>query len=172
MLPDIDTRLNAMLRSLKEVVLPAIDPEKRLALDQANIIIANLNMLIGQHDRQVHYLLAELRDYSALLGDLMAMSGRPNDDSKSLLAEIEPLLGLDLPLPNQLVGKVRQLKSMADAQLQQVLDNGEPEAVRAAEQRVLECARSQLLRERAWVVKAGFELEPEKIPPLDELLGR
>lgn len=171
MLPDIDTRLHAMLRSLKEVVLPAIDPQQRLALDQVNIIIGNLNMLIGQHDRQVHYLLAEMRDYSAMLRELAGLAATADAESESFLAEIEPLLAVDLPLPAQLVDSLRQLKGRVDARLQLLLDSAEPGTVSAAQQLVIKYARPQLLRERAWVVRAGFELEPDNIPTLDTLIN-
>jgi len=174
MLPDMDTKLKAILKSLEDVILPAIDPDKKLAMDQANIVVANIRMMLDQHDRQIHYLLAELRDYSQFLQELLAISQEGGDRSASeareLLDDIAPFLTVNLPLPEVLVDTLRRLKSVVDNQVQVFLENADQQVSADAGKLVIKYAKLQLLRERAWVAKAGFELEPEKIPSLDALL--
>jgi len=174
MQPDTETRLKAILRSLQEVIIPAIAPDKKLAVDQANIVTANIGMLIEQHDKQIHYLLAELRDYRAFLQDLMEMSdhsaSQPAQHACATLEELAPVIDADLPLPSALAKVLTEVKAVVDNLVQHFLDHDDPQRVAAVEALTLKYARSQLLRERAWVAKAGFELEPDKIPSLDKLL--
>lgn len=175
MQPDTETRLKAMLRSLREVIIPAIASDEKLAVDQANIVAANIAMLIEQHDMQLHYLIAELRDYRAFLQDLLEISATPASQavqkSRTLLDDLAPALDTKLPLPDELAQALTRVKTAVDEQVQTLLDSSDPQAVAAVTYLTFKYARPQLLRERAWVAKAGFELEPEKIPSLEELLS-
>lgn len=172
MVPDISTRLAVMKRSLREVIIPAIDPERKLALEQANMLIGYLEMLGDQHDRQLHLDLAELRDYCGYTRELLELAGTTADsrEARELLLQAEPLEGLRLPTAQALRTLLRGLKSSADALLRGLLDqHGERRA--AAQSLALRQAERQLLRERAWIVKGGFELEPDKLPSIDSLLA-
>jgi len=175
MQPDTETRLKAMLRSLQDVIIPAIAADKRLAVDQANIVVANIAMLIEQHDMQLHYLIAELRDYRAFLQALLDYSEvsacQDVQKTQALLADLAPALDTELPLPDQLAQALTTVKTTVDEQVRQLLDSSDPKTVAAVTRLTFRYARPQLLRERAWVAKAGFELEPEKIPSLEDLLS-
>lgn len=176
MVPDIETRLKAILRSLQEVIIPAIDPGKQLANDQANIVVGNLLMLLDQHDKQVHYELAEIRDYSALLKELIKelqgqlLDKEVLDAGKALLEATAPVVKINLPTYEKLSLQNRTLKECVDTLLRTVLTDGQQDEIAATRKVVMQYAERQLLRERAWLMKAGFELDPNQIPTLDALL--
>jgi hypothetical protein len=67
MVPDFALRLQAMIRSLREVILPALPAGEALAIDQANILVGYLRIMASQHDKVFDYLLAELSDYAQLV---------------------------------------------------------------------------------------------------------
>ena len=175
MAPGFALRIQSMMRAMREVVIPAIPPDRRLALDQANIIVGNLRIMAEQHDRLVEYELAERRDYTALLRDLLAAASGivPADlaaQSEALLSRAVPLASVGLPTQNDLAALVRDVKAAADATLQSALDHGAPDVRATISTLVLAQAERQVLRERRWTMAAGFELDPASLPSLDALL--
>src|SRR6202030_1228628 len=71
MVPDFALRIHAMIRSLREVVVPALPNDEMLAIDQANILVGYLGIMAEQHDRVFEYLLVELSEYAELLSALV-----------------------------------------------------------------------------------------------------
>ena len=51
MVPDFALRIQSMIRSLREVVLPALPNDQLLAIDQANILVGYLRIMAEQHDK-------------------------------------------------------------------------------------------------------------------------
>ena len=117
MVPDIETRLKAMIRSMQEVVIPSIDSNKNLALDQANIILANLHLLMDQYNLQLHFEQAELRDYGHFLKELISINKDNNADNttaNNMLNEINAVIEMDIPLPEELNGLLVAIKDAVD----------------------------------------------------------
>lgn len=106
MVPDIETRLKAILKSMQQVIIPAIGSKEKLAIDQANIIVGNLDMLLDQHDKEFHYDLAELHDYCSLAKELIEISKSEGLDNSSmhaasqLLEDARPVSDITLPTQN------------------------------------------------------------------------
>ncbi len=177
MVPDTETRLKAMLRSVEEVIAPALPATERLALDQATILVENIKMLIAHHDKQFHYDMAELRDYSRLAGELLALlhrEGMQCREAAGIQAALErgkPALDMQLPSPAALASQVLDLKSAVESLLEEIHEQAQPATKNAVGTIVLEHSERQLLRERAWFLKAGFDLDPDAVPPLDTLLA-
>jgi len=172
MVPGFALRIQSMIRAMREVVIPAIPPDQRLALDQANILVGNLRIMAEQHDRIFQYELTELREYARLLADLIEAAGsRDTAEARAVLARAEPVAAAAIPTQPELAALVRQLKAAADALLQAAHRDGSPDFRKAASELVMRQAEAQILRERRWLRAAGFELDPESLPSLDQLLG-
>jgi hypothetical protein len=62
-------------------------------------------------------------------------------------------------------------RAPGDDRARELLEHGSAEVRDATHRLVLDHSARQLLRERAWIVNAGFELEPDKLPPIDTLLA-
>jgi hypothetical protein len=176
MVPDFALRIQSMIRSMQEVILPAIPKERQLALDQANILIGNLRIMAEQQDRVFQYLLVELREYAALVNVLIA-DAQGLDVTEAAVARARSAIETALPvtqskIPRQdaLAALVKSLKQAADDLLGAANEDGTPVFRKAAGAHVMRQSQAQVIRERVWLRAAGFELEPGALPSLDETL--
>jgi hypothetical protein len=172
--PDFALRFQAMIRSLREVILPALPSGQMLAIDQANILVGYLRIMALQHDKVFDYLLAELSEYAALVNAMAEDAPDGQDEvvaaARAALAQAAPILKMSIPRESELAGVVKSLKQSADALLCAAQKNGTAALARAAANRVMEQAGRQITRERAWFRASGFELEADKLPSIEEVL--
>jgi hypothetical protein len=176
MIPSHAVRLKSMLRSMTEVILPALDPNNQLAQDQAKILVGNLRLLLDQADRTYEYELVELREYLTLLKALTRiLHGGPKTtaEKRSAVATIdavEPVASLPIPAHKVLCERSKAVKAAVDALTVAANEDAEPASRKQAIDAVLRQAASQNRRERAWFRAAGFDAAVDEIPPLDEVL--
>ena len=178
MIPTHALRLQSMLRSMIEVVVPAIGAEQQLARDQAAIIVANIRLLMGQHDKVYHFLLCELREYRDLVRALQTVASaadsatKPVPEPAAVVAPwVDDLLSMTLPAQRDLADTVTRLKQQADQLLEALLALGDPGAREQASALVLEQSGKQIERERSWVRSSGFDADVASVPAIDILLG-
>ena len=137
MIPNHLLRLQTMLRSMVEVIIPALDPDSQLARDQAQILVANLRLLSEQADHSYEYEMVELREYAALLARLIGSESAGTATMalqaacQSLLRDVEPIAVLPIPRHADLAAHVRALKAAVDGLLEAA---AEPDALPATEQ--------------------------------------
>jgi hypothetical protein len=176
MVPDFALRIQSMIRSLDEVVLPAIPDDRKLALDQARIIVGNLRLMADQHDKIFRYELVELHEYARLVGNLVAAAqgGGATKAAVELanasLLETGPIVELNIPHQHELSAFVKSLKSVADALVRSAHEDGTIAFRQTAASLVMRQSQAQIARERRWFQAAGFELEPDALPTFDEVL--
>ena len=177
MVPDFALRIQSMIRSMQEVVIPAIPGSQRLALDQANIIVGNLRIMAEQHDKLYQYELVELREYASLVGKMAeavvggAASQAAKDGARLALESAAEVVGQSIPTQTEIAALTRSMKSAADALLRAAYEDGEPGFRAVAGAAVMRQSESQIMRERRWFRMAGFELEPEKLATLEQVLA-
>ena len=176
MVPDFALRIHAMIRSLRDVVLPALPKHEMLAIDQANILVGYLGIMAEQHDRVFEYLLVELSEYAELLGALVEDAhGAPSIEdpvakARATLGMAAPILQLSIPRQGELSALIRTLKESVDELLHAARQDGTPAYRQASTKRVMRQAERQILRERAWFRASGFELEASQSPSIDDVL--
>lgn len=168
MVPSHELRLRSMLRALTEVILPAVDKADPRAMDQAQILAGNLRILLTQHDKSYHYALTELREYAALVDDLLAVTGS-DAGAEDALATARPITALNVPSEAALGAHVAALKIAADTLTARALD-GSADQRDAAARLILAQGRKQVLRERVWVADSGFEADAASLPKIETLL--
>ena len=177
MVPDFALRIHAMIRSLREVILPALPTDEMLAIDQANILVGYLGIMAEQHDRVFEYLRVELAEYAELLSAMVedADGAQSIEDAiakaRAALGMAAPILQMSIPRQGELGALVRSLKESVDQLLLAARQDGTPAYRQAAAQRVMLQAERQILRERAWFRASGFELEAGRLPSIDEVLS-
>jgi hypothetical protein len=176
MVPDLALRLQSMTRAMTEVVIPGIDPTRKLALEQAHLVVAYLGLLSDQHDKTFQYELAELRDARDLLTRLLARAQGVADAeivrrAERCLLESGSIASLDVPTQARMTALVREIKSAADALVQSAYEQGDAATRTGVTQAVMDQAERQIRRERVWSRRAGFEIEPDKLPSLQEVLA-
>jgi hypothetical protein len=173
--PDFALRIQSMIRSLREVILPALPNDQLLAIDQANILVGYLRIMAEQHDRVFEYLLVELAEYAKLVGVLIdgAQGGQSTDAAvaraRSALAKAAPLTAI--PRQAELAARVKSLKVSVDELLHAAREDGTAAFRQESTSRVMEQAERQVLRERVWFRASGFELDASQLPSIDEVLG-
>ncbi len=177
MVPGHALRIQSMLRSMQEVVIPAIPRDQNLAHDQANIIVGNLRLMSEQHDKVYQYELVELREYTALVRALIEASAggvstrAALETARQTLEECAPVAALVIPTQSELSQLTRAMKLAADMLLRAAYEDGDTESRRTAIELVMRQSATQVLRERRWFRMTGFELEPEKLPTLEQVLA-
>jgi hypothetical protein len=176
MTPTHELRLDTMLRAMRDVVIPALPKEQKLAMDQAQTVLGYLRILRDQAGRTFQFAMVELREYAALVEALQeAASGADATqqcagEARAAHAAVEPLLALQLPSERDVLAHVKALKSVADNLLRAAYRDGSEEFRRRADALVYGQSDTQLTRERVWLREAGFELEPERLPQMDVVL--
>ena len=74
MTPDIDVRLQSVIKAIEQVILPALDPHNPLAREQAALAIGHLHMIRGQLPYMADYMAICLADIVKLGGDLLVVA--------------------------------------------------------------------------------------------------
>jgi hypothetical protein len=177
MVPDFALRIQSMIRSVREVILPALPTDQMLAIDQANILVGYLRIMAEQHDRVFEYLLVELSEYAELVSALTegAHGGESIDGAvataRSALAKAAPVLRASIPRQAELAALVKSLKVSVDELQHAVRRDGTAAIREASTKRVMEQAERQIMRERVWFRASGFELDAGGLPSIDQVLG-
>lgn len=162
---------------MKDNILPAIDPNNRLAIEQAQLILGILNIMSQRIDLEYRYDRDELErlvGFAALLH--RQTKGGPK--TRASLLELDPVLaeGADVldrarAEPSELVQAVRSLRAKVCQLIQAVAVDGEPASKDATLKATLDNAKEQLLRERSWLIMLGLDAYPGQVPPIESLIG-
>jgi hypothetical protein len=176
MIPELRLRIDTTIRGLLESVIPAIRPDAKQALEQAHLAVSHLRLLAEQCDRAYDFQVAELREFSALVRDLLETDGAPpasiaREHAAPLLAKAEAMAAAVIPAQKELAQLVFSLKAVADEILKEALASDGAAIRQRAFERVIERAGRQIERERVWASKAGFDMGADKLPPLDVVLS-
>lgn len=169
--PDIS--IHAMIKSLTDAVLPAVDPNNKLALEQLQLTIGLLSMMeqrmplefkfdCDELDRLLGFA-AELKRHARggeALADLVASETQGADVRRRAQAS-----------PAEVVAANRALRAASGAVAASAYRDGTPEQRAAIMKTVLSMSGQQLLRDRAWVMPQGWEAQPELVPPIADLLA-
>lgn len=171
-----DHTINAMhaaARSMREVVLPAIDPAHPLAAEQAGLIVKYLDLWAGRLDFLGARNAAELRCY-------LRMGQAVKEYAEQVSGEISRCLEEELARAQRLAADsdhnvpaiqlvVRELTRTITALVRAAAEMDHPSAP-DLERSVIEHTRDVALLQRAWFAPQGWE-EPAP-PPLDDVLNQ
>ena len=171
-----EVALRAMIKSLRDVVLPAVDPDNKLALEQLQVSIGLLSLMEQRLPLSFRFDCDELRrllDFAAELAQVAGAGGLATDDLRDLHAAAASgaaVLARAQADPAEVLAAVRALRA-AGSNLVTVAYPALAGADRVALERcVLTMSEAQLLRDRAWVLPQGWEPHPDSLPAISELL--
>jgi hypothetical protein len=165
--------IHAMIKSLTDAVLPAVDPNNKLAVEQLQLSIGLLSMMeqrmplefkfdCDELDRLLGFA-AEIKRHAKggeALADLVASEAKGADVRRRAQAS-----------PAEVVAAVHALRESGGALAASAYREGTPEQRAAVMKTVLSMSEQQLLRDRAWVMPQGWEAQPELVPSIEKLLG-
>lgn len=169
-------QIQSMMKSLVDVVLPAVDPTNKLAQEQGRLILGMLTLMSKQLPPQYRFDCDELVRLTAFAAELRGLAQR-GPDTAAARSELErvhhqaqALLDTARVSPEAIEQAVRRLRAATGALVTGVYRDGEAGAQHKVEGAVLAMSREQLLRDRAFVAAQGWEPDPAALPPIEELL--
>ncbi|MFO1426729.1 MAG: hypothetical protein U1F11_07090 [Steroidobacteraceae bacterium] len=110
MIPSHELRLQSMLRAMTEVIIPALDREQQLAIDQANIPVGTCGCCSSRRTRSTSIKHVELREYVAAGAPPARRTGRYGRcgtlaAALAALAAAEPVATPPVPTQPELVAR-------------------------------------------------------------------
>lgn len=167
MIPSPELRITSIINSLKNVIVPAVDENNPLALEQCHLIIAHLSMLSDQIPFVSKYHAACLEDVVRLANSVVpAVGGTETTESAKLLcaASADAEMATNTYEAYHLVGHaleqhIRAAQSDANAVYRERL-----------EKEVLAFAYRQTERERSWFKQSGLDHNPGELRSIGDVL--
>lgn len=171
-------QIQSVIKALSDVVLPAIDPGNKLAMEQGKLAIGLLALLAQQLPVQFQFDCDELQRLIAISRELgvQAQGGAGTQAAVAALSAATLAAGRALEgarsSPADIEAQVRALRVATGALITEVHRDGDAACRPQIQQTVLAMSKEQLLRERSMLLMQGWEPDPKTIPPLAELLAR
>lgn len=175
MRPEI--QIASIIKAMKDVVIPAIAPDNRPAIEQSQLIIGLLSLLSSQLPVQFRFdrdELARLSASAAALHDIAAGEADIRTSAETLAsaqARAADIVNRCTVEPADLTASVRELRAAISETLRELAGTTNVEAQLQAERIVLEMSREQLLRDRSLMKLQGWEADPAKLPAIETLLA-
>ncbi len=142
-------QLQSIMKSMKDNVLPAIDPTNKLALEQAKLILGMLNIMSQRMDLEYRYDRDELEriiGFAAFL-QRQAKVGPGTKAAQQALASASArgadVLDRARAEPSELVETIKTLRARVGAVVQAICAEGDPESKEALREGVpRQCKRT------------------------------
>lgn len=175
MRPEI--QITSMLKALTDVVIPAIDPINKLAIEQAQLVVGMLRLMASQLPVQFKFDCDELARLAAFS---RALAATDSDDSgiRSAITQLETSVDAALSLlelyaldPAEVVANLRSLKSAVGSLVTAAAASNDADAQLRIEKIILMMSTEQLLRDRSLMKLQGFEPDPAALPDITQLLA-
>ena len=170
-------QLQCMMKAMADVVLPAVDPDNRLAQEQARLILGTLSLMAKQLPLQFRFDCDALGRSVALAQELLQQLGTLQDIEgaqerlAARMATATEVLARALADPQELVSAIHGLREAIGAVVGDVSARASTAQVASVQKCVLEHGKEQLLRDRSWLLAQNWEPNPESVPPIETLLG-
>lgn len=160
--------VQAILKSLTEVIVPAVDPQNKMAQEQVGLVIGLLTLLAERLPMTFAYDLEELDSLTRLAGDLASLV--EEDELADAARMGRDVVDRAKASPEELIETIALLRTtLGNFALGLPLrdDAGGRAAIRA----LLGDAQARQLRERSWLLMQGWESDPKSIPAIETLIG-
>jgi hypothetical protein len=166
MLPGPILQLRVVIKALRDVIAPAIDPDNRVAAEQLHLSIATLSLMEARLPLLHRGARQELAN-AITLGETLEMVA----EAKGLLAT--PLAAACAALADATVdmSELENCKARLLTAVSNIVAHS-PDAVadRRIAQAVISASKPQCDLARAWCLPAGFEPDPAELPVIESLL--
>lgn len=173
-----EVQIAAMMKALADVVIPALPPENKLAVEQANLVVGMLNLMKLQLPVQFRFDRDELQRLVETADSLNAVAtsdagtaaaieriGEPRQRARGALERCQAG-------PDELYASILELR----AALCELVDVCAGSADAAARERIetvlMSMSKAQLLRDRALMKPQRWEPDPAAVPDIETLLAR
>lgn len=168
-------QIKTVIKALADTVLPAVDPNNKLAHEQLQLAIATLQLISQRAPLQYRY---DCQDLARLLefAESLRQQAAGVVPAAAALQALEPsvdaardVLARARAEPSELESAALQLREALGAAVAAAAAAASAEQLKPINAAVLAHAREQLLRERSWLSPQGWE---PNLPDLESLIGR
>jgi hypothetical protein len=169
-------QIQTVIKTLTDVVLPAVDPSNKLAIEQARLAIGTLNIVLQRQALMYRYDRDELARALALADNLQ-------EQAKDLPAAAHALhalansaeVGADVldrakTDPAELEATNVDLRDKLGALITALYTGQDTTKLKHITHSITAHAKEQILRERIWLLGQGWEPDPKSLPPLETLI--
>jgi len=176
MRPEI--QIASAIKAMNDVVIPAIDPANKLAVEQSQLIIGLLSLLRSQLPLQFRFdrdELGRLRGCVQLLSEISATDAGVQAALQQLAASnhaAAAVLEHCTVDPAELTDSVRALREAMGKVVSTAARTNDLAVQLRIEKLILDMSKEQLLRDRALMKIQGWEMDPAALPDIEALLGQ
>lgn len=170
-----EIQIATMIRAMKDVVIPAIDPENGPAIEQSQLVLGMLGLLREQLPVEFRFDRDELERLAGAAGTLARLC----EAETALREPVRALADLEVAArdrlercavdPGELRNCSRRLREAIGRLVSEADEAATPERWAEIERSVLDLSREHLLRERAFVAPQGWEAGSD-FPAIEHLL--
>ena len=170
-------QVQTVIKAMTDVVLPAVDPNNKLAQEQARLVIGMLNLVLQRQPLMYRYDRDELSRFLALADTLQSQTKDLPGAAQALHALAasvesgEDVLDRAQAEPSELEMANFDLREKIGALITATYAGTETSKLKHISATVTAHAKEQLLRERAWLIGQGWEADPKSIPAIETLIG-
>lgn len=172
-----DLQIKSVIKAMNDVVLPAVDPQNKLAQEQVRLCMGLLGLMARQLPLQFRFDCDELARLSAYSAELQRIASGGGETSAALAALKEKTVSANTTIerakasPQDVEQAVRSLREATGSLISSVFRDGDSAVQERVQRATLAMSKEQLLRDRAWVITQGWEPDPKSVPSIEQLLG-
>ena len=168
MTPTPMIRLQSVVHTLEQVVIPAVDTTNSLAMEQCGLVLAQLRMLVAHMPFIGGYHQLCLTDLVATADGLPAPEG--GADSQAAAAAVAQARKAADEATDPAVA-FHTLGHAIEELLRACARDGDPAYRAAVDAAVLAFSIRQSRRSRSWFRDAGFDHNPAELPELADMVA-
>jgi hypothetical protein len=174
MLPSVSIRIQNVIKSLECTILPSIDPDSALALEQATLAIAQLKVIDEQWDRAKLFEAGSLQSLSELASHFVAIKcdDKPLQTlQKAMTTALENARG-NFDTVAQIEQQVMAIGSLVDECIAASYQQEDAAVKQTVSDLVLNYSQYQADRERVWFKSTLLDPDVKDLESIDMMLGR
>lgn len=174
MLPDIDNRINNIIKSLETTIMPALDPNNSLANEQAALAVGHLKLLLAQWDNAFLFERQNLQLLAGAAQQLVALADGGEHTMAAADAVATALAAQANASPENVATLMPLYIGLGDAvdNFIRACETDGSDACRAAlETVVLDYGQAQAVRERTWFKATGLDPNAAALGSIADMLA-
>jgi hypothetical protein len=173
-----EVQIASVIKAMTDVVIPAIDPANRLAIEQSQLIIGLLSLLNTQLPLQFRFDRDEL---GRLLANAETLKVTPANDpgTRAALDKLAVISAAACTVldrctldPVLLTQSVRDMRVAIGSVVVAAAGTADLDTQLRVEKIVLNMSKDQLLRDRSLMKMQGWETDPAALPDIEDLLAQ
>lgn len=166
MLPNIDLRIQNIVKALEQVIIPALPHGEKLAKDQAGLCIGHLNMIARQWKLSAAFEATSLAAMEALGKRLVPLVDPVF--AAQITATLDSVAGTARDDPDAMEAAIVELGGTIDKAI--LGGDGRFALPPAAWTAILDYGDRQSLRERSWFADNGLDPDRLTLPGIAEVV--